>query len=319
MKTEFVDEKWVSFPTLFQDEDGTWDTTYEKQIQLNEKNWMPAYKEAQRRGEVIDFGKDQKSALAYGEGSWKNKPTLDEEIPKIKNIPPEVVKEAMEVNPVLKNINQEEVMKNPIQWLVDNNYMNVDETEKGSKVVESIEKTFDVLVPSFAKNNPDLESNSKAWCAALVYQVLSDTGNANTDIKPESEEAYNKIRAKEYLKVGKSVTEPKYGDLVIISKKKNGTFFGKKQYHVAFYAGGDKDSLILLGGNQGYEIKDDEGKVVDKSTGEINFKSFSKKNKGLTIEGYRRLVNISDIEEAAMVEYKEKYGIIKSSSNTLER
>lgn len=304
---------WFSFPTLFQNEDGTW-------LDMSEgEDWESAYEEAKKRGEVIDFGKDQKSALAYGEGSWKNKPTLDEEIPKIKNTTPEVVKEAMEVNPVLKNINQEEVIKNPIQWLVDNRFMNVDETEKGSEVVKSIQKTFDVLVPSYSKNNPDLASNSKAWCAALVYQVLSDTGNANTNVEPESEEAYNKIRAKEYLKVGKSVKKPKYGDLVIISKKKNGTFFGKKQYHVAFYAGGDKDSLILLGGNQGYEIKDDEGKVVDKSTGEINFKSISRNKKGLTIEGYRRLPNISDIEEAAMVGYKEKYGIIKSSSNTLER
>ena len=74
MKTE-TDGKgnWFSFPTLFQDEDGTWDTTYEKQIQLNEKNWMPAYKEAQRRGEVIDFGTDKEAAIKFGEGSWKPK------------------------------------------------------------------------------------------------------------------------------------------------------------------------------------------------------------------------------------------------------
>ena len=74
MKTE-TDGKgnWFSFPTLFQDEDGTWDTTYEKQIQLNEKNWMPAYKEAQRRGEVIEFGTDKEAAIKFGEGSWKPK------------------------------------------------------------------------------------------------------------------------------------------------------------------------------------------------------------------------------------------------------
>ena len=71
MKAEIVDGKWYGFPTLFQNEDGTWDDTYEKQIKLNEKNWMPAFEEAKRRGEVIKFGDDMESALKFGEGSWK--------------------------------------------------------------------------------------------------------------------------------------------------------------------------------------------------------------------------------------------------------
>ena len=71
MKAEIVDGKWYGFPTLFQNEDGTWNDTYEKQINLNKKDWMPAFEEAKRRGEVIDFGTDKETAIKFGEGSWK--------------------------------------------------------------------------------------------------------------------------------------------------------------------------------------------------------------------------------------------------------
>ena len=71
MKAEIVDGKWYGFPTLFQNEDGTWNDTYEKQINLNEKDWMPAFEEAKRRGELIEFGDDKEGAIKFGEGSWK--------------------------------------------------------------------------------------------------------------------------------------------------------------------------------------------------------------------------------------------------------
>ena len=70
MRTETLDEvNWFSFPTLFQDEDGTWvDMSKEA-----EKDWRPAYEEAKRRGEVIEFGEDKDAAFKFGEGSWKPK------------------------------------------------------------------------------------------------------------------------------------------------------------------------------------------------------------------------------------------------------
>ncbi len=73
MKAEIVDGKWYGFPTLFQNEDGTWNDTYEKQINLNKKDWMPAFEEAKKRGEVIEFGTDKEAAIKFGEGSWKPK------------------------------------------------------------------------------------------------------------------------------------------------------------------------------------------------------------------------------------------------------
>ncbi len=68
MRTESLDgENWFSFPSLFQDEDGTW-------IDMSkEKDWMLVYEEAKRRGEVIDFGTDKETAIKFGEGSWKTK------------------------------------------------------------------------------------------------------------------------------------------------------------------------------------------------------------------------------------------------------
>ena len=68
MRTETLDGKnWFSFPSLFQNEDGTW-------IDMStsvEKDWMLVYEEAKKRGEVIDFGTDKETAIKFGEGSWK--------------------------------------------------------------------------------------------------------------------------------------------------------------------------------------------------------------------------------------------------------
>jgi len=65
MATETLDGKnWFSFPTLFQDPDGTW-------IDMSNKPWQEAYEEAKKRGEVIDFGTDKEAAIKFGEGSWK--------------------------------------------------------------------------------------------------------------------------------------------------------------------------------------------------------------------------------------------------------
>ena len=63
--TETLDgETWFSFPTLFQNPDGSW-------IDMSEGPWEDAYEEAKRRGEVIDFGRNKQEALDWGMGSWK--------------------------------------------------------------------------------------------------------------------------------------------------------------------------------------------------------------------------------------------------------
>jgi len=73
MKTETDGQgNWFSFPTVFQNEDGSFVDMSEQAKQ----NWEPVYEEAKKRGEVIEFGKDEKSALAYGKGSWKPKSSV---------------------------------------------------------------------------------------------------------------------------------------------------------------------------------------------------------------------------------------------------
>lgn len=64
---QLEDGTWVGFPTLFQNEDKTW-VDMSKQAK---EDWIPVYEEAKSRGEVKEFGQDSKSAIAYGEGSWK--------------------------------------------------------------------------------------------------------------------------------------------------------------------------------------------------------------------------------------------------------
>ena len=65
------DSTWVGFPSLFQNKDESWKDMSET------PNWMDAYEEAEKRGEVRNFGRDSIKALDYGEGSWK-KPKLQE-------------------------------------------------------------------------------------------------------------------------------------------------------------------------------------------------------------------------------------------------
>jgi len=75
MATETFDGKnWFSFPTLFQNSDGTW-------IDMSDKPWQEAYEEAKKRGEVIEFGADKEAAIKFGEGSWKPKMQKGQETP----------------------------------------------------------------------------------------------------------------------------------------------------------------------------------------------------------------------------------------------
>jgi hypothetical protein len=74
MAREYVEGKgWVVFPTLFQNKDGRWvDMSKVKE----EKGFGVVYKEALKRGEVYDFGNDEKSAIEFADkGNWKKNTT----------------------------------------------------------------------------------------------------------------------------------------------------------------------------------------------------------------------------------------------------
>jgi hypothetical protein len=73
MKTE-TDGKgnWFSFPTLFQNSIPYADDS-ENWLDMSDRPWEEAYKEAKKRGEVINFGSDKDAAIKFGQGSWKDK------------------------------------------------------------------------------------------------------------------------------------------------------------------------------------------------------------------------------------------------------
>lgn len=113
MRTETIDGiNWVSFPTLFQNPDGTW------LDMSDEVNWKLPMMEAKRRGELIHFGPNKKEALKYGKGSWK--PEEESIMQKEKTIP--MLQDGEEI--VFRDIitNKEAPAPN---WIVDE-YGNVD-------------------------------------------------------------------------------------------------------------------------------------------------------------------------------------------------
>ena len=63
--------EWYSFPILFPHK-----TKENRWIEYSEKNIKAAYEEALSRNEVIEFGKDFKSAEEISLGSWKPKHPL---------------------------------------------------------------------------------------------------------------------------------------------------------------------------------------------------------------------------------------------------
>ena len=73
MRAEYVDGRgWVGFPSLFQDSKPYADDSENWIDMSEEEDWMKVYKEAEKRGEVYDFGDDREAALRFGEGSWKD-------------------------------------------------------------------------------------------------------------------------------------------------------------------------------------------------------------------------------------------------------
>jgi len=218
---------------------------------------------------------------------------LDYPVPEIKNTPKEVVEEVVVKNPVLKqNIENPDGNITFIDYIVKNGYMNVNEAEVDSPLVKSMEGVYEELLgtatDSLAITKP-LTHDDKAWCGAFVYEVLTGTGAMKGGDRVQSEEAYNKLRAREYLKVGDEIKgEPKIGDIIVVSRMVG----DKKQHHVAFYSGKDKNgNVIMLGGNQDDQVS---FKTVDKS---------------YTIEGYRRIKNMTDVKEGTVAEYMVKYGV----------
>jgi hypothetical protein len=66
MMREYIPgQGWVAFPSLFQNEDGTWED-------LSQEDWRKAYAKALSTGEVYNFGDNTRAAIEFAdEGNWK--------------------------------------------------------------------------------------------------------------------------------------------------------------------------------------------------------------------------------------------------------
>ena len=71
MRTERIDDRWVSFPTLFPHKEKS--NRWIEYPDEREGTIRMAYDEAGTRGERFEFGQDKEAALKFGEGSWKDK------------------------------------------------------------------------------------------------------------------------------------------------------------------------------------------------------------------------------------------------------
>ena len=160
MRTETLDGKnWFSFPSLFQNEDGTW---VDMSTSL-EKDWMPVYEEAKRRGELIDFGTDKEAAIKFGEGSWKPKQKFGSELTKaqegeeIKFWPPDKdVNIVYEEDDVYESVFDPRVAEKRLENATTQKEYDLAIAER-NKVIAEIEKAKsiykDIWYNEFANNN----------------------------------------------------------------------------------------------------------------------------------------------------------------------
>ena len=78
-----------------------------------------------------------------------------------------------------------------------------------------------------------------AWCAAFVCWCLEMSGQKST----------RSAAARSYIKYGKAVKDFPVGAIVVLQRGE-----AIWQGHVGFIVGSDKDSILVLGGNQGQEV-----------------------------------------------------------------
>lgn len=80
-----------------------------------------------------------------------------------------------------------------------------------------------------------------AWCSAFANWVAKTSGYEHTGA----------LNARSWLKIGKEVTEPERGDVVILWREKPNSWKG----HVGFFIRQTKNWIYILGGNQSNQVK----------------------------------------------------------------
>lgn len=79
-----------------------------------------------------------------------------------------------------------------------------------------------------------------AWCSAFANWVAYKAGALMSGA----------LTARSWLKIGQETDSPEMGDVVVLWRVSRSSWKG----HVGFYAGEDKDTVHILGGNQNNQV-----------------------------------------------------------------
>ena len=94
---------------------------------------------------------------------------------------------------------------------------------------------------------PEIKDDETAWCGAFVTAMFVKAGRR--EVRPMGDR-YDALRARKWLEVGKPVTDPLPGDLVIFERGGKNATTG----HVGFYVSETETNIRVLGGNQSNQV-----------------------------------------------------------------
>lgn len=114
-------------------------------------------------------------------------------------------------------------------------WMPIAQKYRGTKEIKGGENP--VILGFFESVGHDwVKEDEVAWCAAYVGAVLEEAGIRST----------SSLAARSYLKWGKEVKTPRYGDIVVFWRGKKNSWQG----HVGFFVREEGNYIYCLGGNQ---------------------------------------------------------------------
>ena len=188
MRREKVDGKWVVFPSLFQEEDGSW------KDMSKEDGWSNIYKEAKNRGEVYEFGDDEQAAISFAdEGSWKSNFFENQPLSDIKGGPlVEAGKKKWKEYEDIVKIKEEGGELTPIQQHIYSNpphHINFADKDFGNLTLHQMEHAVE-LSNNIAKLSPeqqeevdnDSSSDIDDWWQYVNYDIKNDPEAKGLDI-----------------------------------------------------------------------------------------------------------------------------------------
>lgn len=86
-----------------------------------------------------------------------------------------------------------------------------------------------------------VKDDETSWCSAFINWCALKSGY----------EMSGKLDARSWLKVGKKIESPNYGDIVVFWRESKSSWKG----HVGIYMGETSTYILVLGGNQSNEVK----------------------------------------------------------------